>query len=193
MLWDSITSFLWGLVVNWLGIVGLLALGILELPKFWLEDWNKRLERGLRRFRPYATPLAVALIFLSVFVTYHNERTRHQETKEKLSEVRNVKESRLEIRTIDTTTKTNPDGTYTIVRLVEIMSLPRQGILRFIVHGKGIINLKVKSQGQLMTLYGAGGGTADSAFLEIQNPWGKYLVVVQTRNADDVIFDYSFE
>ena len=44
-----------------------------------------------------------------------------------------------------------------------------------------------------MTLYGAGGGTADSAFLEIQNPWGKYLVVVQTRNADDVIFDYSFE
>lgn len=96
------------------------------------------------------------------------------------------------ITTIDKTIINNPDGTYTNSRLVEIISRCPPGMLRFIARGKNIISyLRIKKTSQIMMLTGAGGRIGDSVFLEVENAWGKYMLIVNTRNADDVIFDYS--
>ena len=96
-----------------------------------------------------------------------------------------------EIKTIDKTITDNPDGTHKNTRLVEIMSRCSPGWTRFIVRGKNIIFLTIRKTNQPMMITGEGGRIGDSVFLEVADAWGKYMVIVTTRNADDVIFDYS--
>ena len=133
-MFESIIEFLYAVASYWWAIIPGLALEggrVLRLVWGGYDEWAERVFPRDRQ-RQWGRKLVVLGLVMATFLAFHDERTRHQETKAKLSEVRSVKESRLEIRTIDTATKTNPDGTYTIARLVKVVSLPRQGILTFI-------------------------------------------------------------
>ena len=179
----------------WLIVPGVLWFMVVEVPSVFsdrVDDWwsNKKFRA---RFRRGVRLIGVAGLLVAAYLTFADERRARITAETKLqSSSPSGFQKKLEVRTIDTTVTPNADGTYTNSRLVEIISRCPPGMLRFVAHGKNITSsLRIKKTNQIMMLTGAGGRIGDSVFLEVENAWGKYILIVNTQNADDVIFDYS--
>ena len=190
---DSFLLFVEAFVTNAFTIVGVLSLAILGLPRFWVDDWDERLRGWLRQFKPFATPVAVILLFIGSFVAFHDERLSHQETQKALTEAKQVGILQPQLITIDESVKKNSDATYTIYKVVEVKARALPSLLEIRIEAKGILDLEIDPiPTRALFVRNPGRIGPNHITTSIPSPYGTYRFTVRAIS-DDFLLIHSFK
>ncbi|HVO15688.1 MAG TPA: hypothetical protein VMV26_10760 [Alphaproteobacteria bacterium] len=133
---------------------------------------------------------AVIAALAGGYAVYEDAQARLADTEKKLAEAVVL---RPELKTLETTTERQPDGTYKISKLVEIASRYPPSALHITVTAKGITELKIEPQSKHgMMIHGPSSQSGDTITDRIQGPVGKYLLIIFAASAD-VTLTHRFE
>ena len=133
---------------------------------------------------------AVVVALAGGFVAYQGMQAKLADTEKRLAEVVVL---RPELKTLETTTERQPDGSYRISKLVEIVSRYPPSALHLTATAKGISELKIEPQSKHgMMIHGPSSQSGDTITDRIQGPVGKYLLVIHATSAD-VTLTHRFE
>jgi hypothetical protein len=148
-----------------------------------------------RAFRPgLRATLMLAVVVVAAlaggFVVYRDAQARLADTEKRLAEAVVL---RPELKTLETTTERQPDGSYKISKLVEIVSRYPPSALHIAATAKGITELKVEPQSKRgMMIHGPSSQNGDTIRDRIQGPVGKYLLIIHAASAE-VTLTHRFE
>jgi hypothetical protein len=98
-----------------------------------------------------------------------------------------------ELKQIHKDVRQNPDGSQTISILAEVVAPYPPGSLFIQATAPHIAALNVIAQRTGMSMTGHTGQREGSAFTTLMNPFGKYMIDVQTSKPEQVTIDYHFE
>jgi hypothetical protein len=87
----------------------------------------------------------------------------------------------------------NPDGTFTATAEAEVISPYPPGNMRLEAWAPGILRLNVIPQRSGMSQQGHSGLRSDHAFTTLMQPFGKYRITVQTKDAAKIELKYGFD
>jgi hypothetical protein len=87
----------------------------------------------------------------------------------------------------------NADGTSTLTTEAEIISPFPPGSMRLEAWAPGILSLDAAPQRIGMSMTGHSGVRSDHAFTTLVQPFGKYLIVVRTKEPTNVDLRYDFD
>lgn len=133
---------------------------------------------------------AVAAALAGGYAVYVDSQVKLADTEKKLAEAVVL---RPELKTLETTTERQPDGTYKISKLVEIVSRYPPSALHITATAKGISELKIEPQIKRgMMIHGPSSQNGDTITDRIQGPVGKYLLVIFAGSAE-VTLTHRFE
>ena len=199
-------DFLGELIGNWIAIFGFVTLVILQVPKFWIDEWDSRQKRLLRRFRPFATPTAIILIFVASFMTFYDAETARKNAETERDDVRRQL-SLLSQNNPETIAKCNSNiewlgqaegeskrfNARQITRLVRITGNPYSVV--FEAHGVDLLNLEAKSSdpNRLDVYAGPKQLKPEGIRLTIQEPRGLYNIFVIAKDPNTVALSHKIK
>ena len=93
-----------------------------------------------------------------------------------------LKERKLTI--VEKKLEKNENGTYTIYRLVEVVSMITPAGLYIEVEGRGLISMNVKPQFPQLIAFGPGRKGSDIMYWRTTSPSGRYLITVHAKGPE---------
>ena len=177
VLGQAVTTFLWASAL-------LLGSGPIILRQAGYPGFAERWLSLLQKL-PFGRGLVVVVAFGAFGWSNFSAYRGVQET---LIEIEQRAEGPI-LRTLDEQSERNPDGTYTIQRLIRVESQFAPNLLHLEAIGDGVIDLNIVSEGRNTSFLIK---PAQPNSISIQFPNGAYTVVVRSKTPK-VLIDHRFE
>ena len=98
-----------------------------------------------------------------------------------------TKLTKRELKALENHVEENDDGTYTIKRLVEVVSFTFPALLHIEAEADGLIDMNVQGSPPGVMISGNGRINPQSMYWNIKSPFGKYLVTVHAEKPNFIL------